>query len=105
MALTVEKAQEALASKEIRHYPTLETVLMVEKFIQEHSGEYTKYQMWKNLPRKVMYPTFGFILLYLYASGKIGVDPEGKVAWEWNPKLYDKYIKRRNLIWKPKKRH
>ena len=28
--------------KKIFHYPRLDTVLMVEEFIKEHSGEFTK---------------------------------------------------------------
>ena len=35
--------------------PTLNSVFMVEQTIQQHSGELGKYQLWKALPRKMMY--------------------------------------------------
>ena len=33
---------EVMSCKNILHYPQLDTVLMVEEFIKEHSGEYQK---------------------------------------------------------------
>jgi hypothetical protein len=83
------------------HYPTLETILMLEDFIREHSGGYTKYQIWTRLPRKTMYQTYCVIFDYLLASGKIAVDAVGKVGWIWNPELVKKYLKRRDLAWEP----
>jgi hypothetical protein len=96
MAVTLEKAA---------HYPTLQTVLMVEGFIRRHSpsGEFTKYQIWTRLPRKMMYQTYCVIFDYLLASGKIAVDSVGKVGWVWNPELVRKYLKRRDLTWRPPK--
>ena len=35
------------------HYPQLDTVLMVEEFIRDHSGEFKKKLLWENLPRKI----------------------------------------------------
>lgn len=34
--------------------PTLDTVLMVERTIENHSGEFNRTELWKNLPKKVM---------------------------------------------------
>lgn len=67
------------------HSPTLDSVLMVEKTIQEHSQEFGKYQLWKKLPKKMMYQTFQVILDYLESSGKIIIDKEGIVIWTHNP--------------------
>ena len=39
-------------TNEIARSPTLQTVLMVEKFIDDNSGEFKIYQLWKNLPKK-----------------------------------------------------
>ena len=50
--------------KNILHYPQLDTVLMVENFIREHSGEYKKKSLWQSLPKKMMYQTFCVILDY-----------------------------------------
>jgi len=77
----------------IIHYPRLDTVLSVEKFIKKHSGEFTKTQLWKKLPKKIMYQTFNFILSYLEDSGKIAYDTERKIAWVYNPKLVKKFLK------------
>ena len=70
----------------IMHSPTLESVIMVEKTIQKYSQEYGKYQLWKKLPKKMMYQTFQTILDYLEESGKIMIDKDGCIMWTWNPK-------------------
>lgn len=80
------------------HYPQLDTVLMVEDFIREHSGEFKKKALWENLPRKMMYQTYGIIYSYLLDSGKIARDSEGKICWIWNPELVKKYLSDKALI-------
>ncbi|MEK6900339.1 MAG: hypothetical protein AABX05_04420 [Nanoarchaeota archaeon] len=77
--------------------PTLDTVLMVEKTIEEHSGEYTRTELWKNLPRKVMWQTFLVILEYLQSINKIAFDKEDKVAYIWNPNLARMLRKRKEI--------
>lgn len=88
------------AEKQVLHYPNLGTVLMVEEFIREHSGEFKKKQLWQNLPKKTMYQTFCVIFDYLTSSGKILQDRNGVVGWVWNPELVKKYLKRKDLFWK-----
>ncbi len=78
--------------KDILHYPQLDTILMVEEFMREHSGEYKKRSLWENLPRKMMYQTFCVVFDYLLYSNKIAMDREGKIAWIWNPELVKKYL-------------
>ena len=82
-----------MMEREILHYPQLDTVLMVEEFIKQHSGEFKKRQLWENLPRKMMYQTFCVIFDYLTASGKLAMDREGKIAWIWNPELVKMFLK------------
>lgn len=77
--------------------PTLETVLMVEKIAKKYSGEYGKYQLWKKLPRKVMYQTFQTVLDYLVKSHKIMIDGDGKIVWIWNPEGVKRLLEK-NLI-------
>lgn len=77
--------------------PTLDTVLMVEKTIEEHSGEFNRTELWKSLPRKVMWQTFLVILEYLESINKIAIDREGKIGWIWNPKLVKKYLSKPHL--------
>lgn len=81
----------------VLHYPNLNTVLMVEEFIKNNSGEYKKKALWQHLPRKVMYQTFNIIMNYLYDSGKIAFDKDGKIAWIWNPELVRKYLSEEGL--------
>jgi hypothetical protein len=76
----------------VLHYPRLDTVLMIEDFIREHSGEFKKKKLWQNLPRKVMYQTYCVVFDYLKDSNKVAVDKDGKVAWIWNPELVKKYL-------------
>lgn len=76
----------------VLHYPRLDTVLMIENFIREHSGEFKKKKLWQSLPKKVMYQTYCVVFDYLKDSNKIALDREGKVAWIWNPELVKKYM-------------
>jgi hypothetical protein len=69
------------------HSPQLDTILMVESFIKEHSGEYKKRALWENLPKKTMYQTYSVIIGYLLDSGKIATDKDGKICWIYNPEL------------------
>lgn len=76
----------------ILHSPTLESVIMVEKTIQKYSQECGKYQLWKKLPKKMMYQTFQTILNYLEGSGKIIIDKDGCVIWTYNPERIKKLL-------------
>jgi uncharacterized protein len=82
------------------HYPQLDTVLMVEHFIQEHDGEFKKRQLWEHLPRKMMYQTYSLIVEYLQYSRKISVDAEGKIGWIHYSEVL-KRMKHSELFWKP----
>lgn len=84
-------------NKLILHSPTLESVIMVEKIIKKYSQECGKYQLWKKLPKKMMYQTFLLILDYLQESGKIVIDKEGCIIWTWNPKTI-KRLQKEGLI-------
>ena len=76
----------------VMHSPTLESVIMVEKTIQKHSQEFGKFQLWKKLPKKMMYQTYQVILEYLQDSGKILIDTSGCVIWTYNPKRIKQLI-------------
>ena len=77
--------------------PTLQTVLMVEEFIKENSGEYKKTELFERLPRKVMWSTFQVIMRYLGETYRILIEKDGTVTYIWNPKFYEK-IKNRPEI-------
>jgi hypothetical protein len=76
----------------ILHSPTLESVIMVEDTIRKYSQECGKYQIWKRLPKKMMYQTFQIIFDYLQNSGKIMVDCKGVVFWTFNSARIKKII-------------
>ena len=84
-------------TNEIARSPTLQTVLMVEKFIDDNSGAYKKTELFNKLPKKVMWQTFQVIMEYLENSLRIVYDKEGYVVYIWNPKFYEK-IKNRPQI-------
>lgn len=71
-----------------RRSPTLQTVLMVERFIDKYSGEYKKTELFEKLPKKVMWQTFQTIMNYLQSINKIIIESDGKIVYIWNPELY-----------------
>jgi hypothetical protein len=77
--------------------PTLSTVLMVEKTIEEYSGEFNRTELWKKLPKKVMWQTYLMIIDYLQSINKIGIDRNGTLAYIWNPKLTKILSKRKEI--------
>lgn len=68
------------------HSPQLDTIIMVEEKIQEMNYP-KKTELWRALPKKVMYQTFCVIIDYLEHSGKILIDKDGSIIWTWNPEL------------------
>ena len=95
MEIVVKK--KSYMKSNVARSPTLQTVLMVEKFIDENSGEYKKTELFKKLPKKVMWQTFQVIMEYLESIAKIVYDNEGYVVYIWNPEFYEK-IKDRPAI-------
>ena len=71
------------------HYPQPDTILMVEEAIQKMNYP-KKTELWKALPKKVMYQTFCMIIDYLEKSGKIMIDNDGRIVWTWNPEMIEK---------------
>ena len=73
---------------EILHYPTLKTVLQVERTLQEADTVISKNEIKRRLPTQIMHQTLNLILEYLEESGKIFVGKRG-ISWvqQTNPKL------------------
>ena len=80
-------------AQQLLYNPTLETVLMIEETIKKHSGEFTLTQLWKKLPRQVMYQVYKIVISYLQKSNKIIIEKDGKITWIWNPGLIKKVLK------------
>jgi len=77
--------------------PRLDTVLMVEDFIEKNSGEYNPGELFRALPKKMLWRTFKVIITYLENSNKIVIDKDGTITWIWNPELVAKYLNRKDL--------
>jgi hypothetical protein len=84
-------------SKTKTRSPTLETVFMVEKVIEKNSGDYNKREIWQRLEKKVMWQTYMIIIDYLKQVNKVIQTQEDKLVYIWNPKLANKYAKRKRL--------
>ncbi len=77
--------------------PRLDTILMVERFIEKYSGEYKKTFLFNHLPKKIMWGTFNVILEYLWTNNKIAMDNEGNVIYIWSPEAAKKFEKRKRV--------
>jgi len=77
--------------------PRLDTVMMVEDFIEANSGEYVPGELFRALPKKMLWRTFKIILTYLENNNKIVINKDETITWIWNPKLVEKYLNRKDL--------
>ncbi len=93
--MEMQKQLKFNIEKIITRSPTLESVIMVERFIKQHSGEYGKTELFHRLPRKMMWGTFNVILKYLFDNNKIGIDRKGYIVYIWNPELAKRFINRK----------
>jgi len=93
----MKKQKSYQETNQIARSPTLQTVMMVDKFIKDTSGEYKKTEIFNNLPKKVMWQTFQVVMEYLEETLRIVYDKEGYVVYIWNPEFYEK-IKNRPAI-------
>ena len=73
--------QKMYTQKVKRRSPTLQTVLMVEKFIDKNNGEFKKTELFEKLPKKVMWQTFQVIMDYLQSINKIILEDDGRVVY------------------------
>ena len=89
--------QKQLLNNPFVRSPTLDTVLMVEKIIDKYSGDYNRTELWKKLPKKVMWQTYLVVLDYLQDINKIAIDKIGKIAYIWNPSLAKKLAGRKEI--------
>jgi hypothetical protein len=86
---------ETDVSNPIARSPTLDTVIMVEKTIEKYNSEFNRTELWKKLPKKVMWQTYLVILDYLQHINKIGIARNGILVYIWNPEVAKRYSKRK----------
>lgn len=88
--------QAMVFKTDVLRYPRLDTVLMIEDAVRVSKGDKTTTEIWRALPKKVMWQTFVTTLEYLAYSGKIMIDSDKTVAWIWNPRLLER-VKREGV--------
>ncbi len=81
---------------QIMHSPTLDTVLMVERTLQDAKEVIKVAELKRRLPRKVMHQTLMRILDYLQESGKILITTKG-VVWTYTHRDRMEKLKRGGL--------
>jgi len=72
----------------VLHYPRLDTVLMVEKVLQNADLIKSKAELQRRLPKQIMRQTLNVILNYLEEKGHIMIGTKG-ILWIRNdsPKM------------------
>ena len=80
--------------KVIKHWPTLKTVLMVEKTIQEADEPLSIAELKRRLKTKIMDQTLRIILAYLEDKGSISIGSKGIVWIENNDPKFLKMLEK-----------
>ena len=75
---------EIYNEKEIIHYPSLRTMLMVEKTLRKADTMIDREELKRRLPSKIMHQTLNLILKYLEEKGMI-IDSRKGILWIYNP--------------------
>ncbi len=75
---------ELYKDKDIIHYPTLKTMLMIEKVLKNADTTIDREELKRRLPVKIMHQTLNLILKYLEEKGLI-LDSHKGILWIYNP--------------------
>ena len=78
-----KKALNIQVSDTVHHWPTLKTVLMVEKALKESGPPVSLEGLKRKLKKKAMDQTLRLILAYLEDKGSILIGPKG-ISWGEN---------------------
>ena len=70
--------------EQIIHYPSLKTMLMVERILKEADIMLSREELKRRLPNKIMHQTLNLILKYLEEKGMI-IDSHKGILWIYNP--------------------
>jgi hypothetical protein len=81
---------------QLMHSPTLNTVIMVEKVLQEAREIIKISELKRRLPKQVMHSTLLQVLDYLQESGKVLITTKG-VVWVYRPPAELERIKQKGL--------
>ncbi len=75
---------EVYNEKGIIHYPSLKTMLMVERILRKADTMIDREELKRRLPSKIMHQTLNVILKYLEEKGMI-IDSHKGILWIYNP--------------------
>ena len=82
----------------IHHWPTLKTVLMVEKALKEADTSVSMEELKRKMKKKVMDQTLRLILAYLEDKGSILIGPKG-ISWIENKNSkFLKFVEKSKVI-------
>jgi len=95
---TIERPININLSENIHHWPTLKTVLMVEKALKDADGPVSIEELKRNLSKKVMDQTLRLILAYLEDKGSVVIGPKG-ISWIENKNSkFLKFVEKSKVI-------
>ena len=86
-------------AKEDWRFPRAELAI-VEQFIREHDGEFTRSELWDKLAGKIHPEHLIMILESLLVHRRISVDAEGKIGWIFYPERAADLGKQLHLFWR-----
>lgn len=75
---------EIYKMENIIHYPSLKTILMIEKVLKNAETVMDREELKRRLPVKIMHQTLNLILAYLEDKGMI-IDSHKGILWIYNP--------------------
>ena len=75
---------EIYNDREIIHYPSLRTMLMVERILRKSDTMIDREELKRRLPNKIMHQTLNLILRYFEEKGMI-IDGHKGILWIYNP--------------------
>lgn len=92
------KTMVKFTRRKIDRSPRLDTILMIETSLYKYRSDKTTTQIWKILPKKVMWTTFTTTLKYLEYSGKVYIEKDKTITWFWNPKMIERTKKQALVV-------
>ncbi|HIH17276.1 MAG TPA: hypothetical protein HA282_02845 [Nanoarchaeota archaeon] len=75
---------ETYNEEKIIHYPSLRTMLMVERVLRKADTVIDREELKRRMPSKIMHQTLNLILRYFEEKGLI-IDGHKGVLWIYNP--------------------
>lgn len=75
---------QILKRKEIIHYPTLKTILVIEDILKNADTMIDREELKRRMPVQIMHQTLNLILEYLEEKGMI-IDSHKGILWVHNP--------------------